>query len=170
MNDYISGKRKAIPAVLVYAFQRKKVLMIHRNVKGKKDFQAGKWNGLGGKCEPDESPLQAARREFLEESGIKLPLSSFEPCGVLQFPNFRPLQSEDWIVFLFRAKVPASNSKHSGSCSEGDLHWVSAKNIFSLNLWPGDHKFLPYVFKAQPIVGTLWYERKKLLRYWIKRL
>ena len=61
----------------------------------------GKWNGLGGKCEPDESPLEAAIREFKEESGLVLEPGAVKPLGVLQFPNFKPAKHEDWMVFVF---------------------------------------------------------------------
>src|SRR5687768_8793924 len=38
--------------------------------KEKPKWQAGKLNGIGGKIEAWESPLQAMRREFKEECGI----------------------------------------------------------------------------------------------------
>ena len=38
--------------------------------KTKPAWQAGKLNGLGGKIEEGESPLQAMGREFKEESGV----------------------------------------------------------------------------------------------------
>lgn len=34
------------------------------------DWQAGKLNGIGGRIEDGESPMEAMRREFLEEVGI----------------------------------------------------------------------------------------------------
>lgn len=38
--------------------------------KTKPDFLAGKLNGIGGKIEPDESPLDAMVREAKEETGL----------------------------------------------------------------------------------------------------
>jgi 8-oxo-dGTP diphosphatase len=37
--------------------------------KNKPDFQAGKLNGIGGKVESHEAPLEAMVREFREETG-----------------------------------------------------------------------------------------------------
>ena len=58
-------------ATLCYVRQGGKTLMIHR-VKKLNDIHAGKWNGLGGKLEPGETPEECARREILEESGLQV--------------------------------------------------------------------------------------------------
>ncbi|MDB6017710.1 MAG: hypothetical protein JWR19_2199 [Pedosphaera sp.] len=41
--------------------------------KLKPAWMAGKWNGVGGKLERGESPLQAMQREFKEEAGLDIP-------------------------------------------------------------------------------------------------
>ncbi len=38
--------------------------------KRKPSWQAGRLNGVGGKIEPGETPLQAMVREFEEEAGL----------------------------------------------------------------------------------------------------
>ena len=60
-NTYESGAQKIIPAVLLYAFYKNELLMIHG--KGK-DGMPSKWNGLGGKLDLGESMIEAAVREF----------------------------------------------------------------------------------------------------------
>ena len=47
---------------------RKRVLMIHRNARPG-DQHLGKYNGLGGKIEPDEDIVSGIRREIREEAG-----------------------------------------------------------------------------------------------------
>ncbi len=37
----------------------------------KRGFGEGKWNGFGGKVDPDESIMAAAQRELEEEAGIR---------------------------------------------------------------------------------------------------
>ncbi len=176
-NVFESGERKLIPAVLVYLFREKQVLMIHRNsqISGKVDHHEGKWNGLGGKCEKDESPLEAACREVEEESGFvfdsKNPNSTLKSLGVLQFPNFKPQKNEDWLVFVFSGIIPQSeNFKYNETQNEGDLHWVSIDQVLNLNLWPGDHFFIPYVLQGKPFMGTLWYQNQQVVRTWIEEL
>ena len=174
-NPFQNGNRKVVPASLIYARSNGLVLMLHRNADGAgraSDIHQGKWNGLGGKFELGESPLEASRREFEEEASIALPESAFRPLGVLQFPNFNPARAEDWIVFVFEAAV-AGNEARSGllrSSPEGDLHWIAEGEIASLPLWEGDREFLPWVLRREPFVGTFWYEKGALARSWLAPL
>lgn len=174
-NSYESGQRKVIPAVLVYVRSQGRILMIHRNAEGKEwnsatrtgDYHSGKWNGLGGKCEADESFLETAQRELREESGFDLPLSAFKPLGTLQFPNFKPHRQEDWVVAVFTADIAGADLE-SRSSDEGQLHWVPEQDLLSLNLWPGDRHFISHVVERQPFIGTIWYQGPDVTRFWIQ--
>lgn len=168
MNDFESGRRKAIPAVLVYPRCGGDWLMIHRTGKKPGDAHQGKWNGLGGKCEADESPLETARREVLEEAGLDLPASAFRALGVLQFPNFKPARREDWIVFVFSAEVADKALAHD--CPEGELHWIPKSSVLSLPLWAGDQHFLPLVLAGRSFMGTFWYKDGQVARHWLEVL
>jgi len=177
LNAYESGLRKVIPAVLIYVRSADdRVLMIHRlggvGGQGKPgDYHAGKWNGMGGKLEPDESPWQGARRELKEETGLDLSESDFKLLGTLQFPNFKAHQSEDWLCFVFTARVPQDSTRIALSpCDEGALHWVPALDLLSLNLWAGDRHFIPYVIDEKPFVGMIRYQGQDVTEYRIERL
>lgn len=170
MNPFESGSRKVIPAVLVYARHGDGVLMIHRD-GATPDYHAGRWNGLGGKLEADESPRAGACREFLEESGVELPEGAFRPVGTLQFPNFKAHKNEDWLVFVFTVDLDGDQSASiQGKCREGSLHWIPESDLLELNLWPGDRQFLPLVTRGTPFIGTIWYDGPKVKRSWIERL
>ncbi len=144
--------------------------MIHRNGRPG-DFHSGKWNGLGGKCEADESPQEAASREFGEEAGLKLPSSRFKPLSVTTYPRFKPHKDEDWIVFTFFVELAhAEVLDILKSCDEGDLHWIAPADLPSLNLWSGDKHFMPLVSRGEPFVGTLWYDNGECVRHWLQRL
>ena len=70
--------------------------MLHR-VKKANDYHEGKYNGLGGKLEPGESPEECAIRETREESGLEL----VDPIlkGFITFPNFDGV--DDWVDRTF---------------------------------------------------------------------
>ncbi len=165
-NPFETSQRKLIPAVLVYLFYRGKVLMVHRNAEGRSgDYHAGKWNGLGGKLEADESALGAAVREVAEESGVSLEAAQLCALGTLHFPLFKPQRSEDWLAFLFRAELTPEQAQAAWKKGpEGDLHWVSQEDLNSLNLWAGDRYFIPKVVSSTPVLGTLWYRGQDVER------
>ncbi|MDR3608617.1 MAG: 8-oxo-dGTP diphosphatase [Oligoflexia bacterium] len=166
MNPFETGARKLIPAVLIYLKSRdERFLMIHRNSK-EGDYHQGKWNGLGGKLEADESALEAARRELTEESGFRLPAEAFVSLGTVHFPNFKAHKSEDWLVFVWMAHLPRTASEAiPAACDEGSLHWVPKEDLLKLNLWEGDRHFLPLVLAERPFQGTIWYQGEKVIRH-----
>jgi 8-oxo-dGTP diphosphatase len=128
-------------ATLCYVIDKKSdsTLMIYRNKK-KNDYHEGKWNGLGGKFEPGESPEECAIREIEEESGLKV--KSVIMKGFITFPLFDGI--EDWYVFVFTA------SDFSGELidsPEGQLKWIPNGNLTEINLWDGDKIFIPWLFK-----------------------
>ena len=73
-----------IDTSLVYIEHQGCYLMLHR-IKKEKDVNKDKWIGIGGKFLPDETPLQCALRETLEETGLTL----IEPqyCGIVDFKS-----------------------------------------------------------------------------------
>jgi len=141
--------------------------MIHRDApeRAKLDYHAGKWNGLGGKSELDESAWETASREFAEEAGVQLPPTRFQALGVVQFPNFKAARNEDWTVFVF--SVELSDSEAGGvqaGSPEGSLHWIPARDLLKLNLWPGDQYFIPHIVERRAFVGTIWYRGGDVIR------
>ncbi len=124
-------------ATLCYVRKDGRTLMLHR-VKKTNDIHEGKWNGLGGKFEPGESPEDCARREIREESGLIA--TGLELKGFISFPEFA--RGEDWYVFVF--VVPEFEGELIES-PEGELAWIPDGELSSLNLWEGDRVFLPWL-------------------------
>lgn len=171
MNPYESGSQKNIPAVLLYVFSKfadgsERVLMIHRDSKDRPgDFHAGKWNGLGGKCEKDESYRETASRELFEESTLQVAPEKFHFQGFLQFPDFKPKKSEDWSCMLFWAEVDEKTALSVPTVTaEGSLHWIQKEKLTELNLWDGDREFIPHVIARRPFTGCSWYREGKVAR------
>jgi 8-oxo-dGTP diphosphatase len=146
-------------ATLCYIIDREKnlTLMLHR-IKKENDFHEGKWNGLGGKFEPKETPEECVIREVNEESGLKI--SSPHLNGFITFPLFDG--KDDWYVFLFTA------DKFNGeliNSNEGKLEWIPNDKLLSLNLWEGDQIFIPWLFGSKFFSAKFTYDNKKLTDY-----
>ena len=157
-----------IIGTLAYVLDRSsaRVLLVHRTGRAD-DEQLGKWNGLGGKLEPDEDVAAGMRRELREEAQIEI--SSMTLRGTVSWPGFGP-NGEDWLGFVFlvdgwTGSPPLRND-------EGPLEWVplatvldactddpSVREASGLVFWDGDRHFLPLVFDgdARPFHGVMPY-------------
>ncbi len=116
-------------STLCYIEKDGKYLMLHRNVK-KNDVNEGKWIGVGGHFEKDESPEECLLREVKEETGLTL--TSYQYRAMVTFVSGNGVTE---YMSLFTADgfegelIP---------CDEGDLEWVEISRIEELNLWEGD--------------------------------
>ncbi|HSX62762.1 MAG TPA: 8-oxo-dGTP diphosphatase [Tahibacter sp.] len=135
-----------IVATLGYVLSpdRSRVLMIHRNAR-EHDHHLGKYNGLGGKVEPDEDVLAGMRREIREEAGIECVDLTLR--GTISWPGFGK-HGEDWLGFLFL--ITSFTGTPLERNAEGTLEWVARDRLFELPMWEGDRQFLPLVFDADP--------------------
>lgn len=118
----------------------------------------GKWNGLGGKFEPGETPEQCAIREIQEESGLTM----LEPVmkGFISFPNFDGVN--DWYVFIF------TSDKFTGELiesDEGNLEWIDDDKVLDLNLWAGDRIFLKWLDDKGFFSAEFVYNNGKLINH-----
>jgi 8-oxo-dGTP diphosphatase len=127
-------------ATLCYVMdkQNNSTLMIYRDKK-ENDYHKGKWNGLGGKFDPGETPEECAIREIEEESGLRV--KSVKMRGFITFPLFDG--KEDWYVFLFTADEFEGKLIDS---PEGHLAWILNNKLTEINLWDGDKIFIPWLF------------------------
>lgn len=112
----------------------------------KRGFGAGKWNGFGGKLQEGESIEAAAKREVLEEAGIKV--TNFEKVGLLTFEFLgNPEMLE---VHVFRA------SEFSGDPVEGEEmrpQWFTVSNIPYAEMWPDDKYWIPLLLAGSKFKG-----------------
>ncbi len=145
-------------ATLCYVQKDDQTLMLHRNSR-KSDTHYGKYNGLGGKFEPGETPEECVKREVLEESGLIL--NKVQLKGFLTFPAFS--KGEDWYVFVF------TSNDFSGdllsNTPEGELEWIDNSKIPELNMWEGDEIFLPWLKRSGIFSGKFEYTDGRLVRH-----
>ena len=132
-------------------------LMLHRTKK-EHDINKGKWIGVGGKFEPDETPEECLLREVKEETGLTL--TSFRLRGIITFLNdawpteymflytadaftgtLTPLRDAH-LLSTYRKFLPGTSGDRLFACNEGNLAWIPKKDLMKLNLWEGDKLFL----------------------------
>ena len=117
--------------------------MLHR-VKKENDASHGKWIGVGGKCEANESPDECMLREVREETGLEI--TSWHYRGIVTFI------SDTWpneYMHLFTADSWQGEPDMSID-DEGSLAWIRKSDLpiaegvgnKEITLWEGDKIFL----------------------------
>ena len=86
--------------VLGFAISGSRVVLIRKN---RPAWQKGRLNGVGGKIEEGEDPLDAMHREFHEETGV---------TGV-GWCAFGTLTGPDWVIYLYAGHLPEGQTPHS---------------------------------------------------------
>lgn len=144
-------------ATICYVKDGNKTLMLYRNKK-ENDYHEGKWNGLGGKLEPRESPEDCAIREVYEESGIIV--KKLELKGFITFPLFDG--KDDWYVWVYFITEWEGSLQDS---PEGELKWIDDDKITSLNLWDGDKIFIDWIYSGKTFSAKFNYTDGKFTDY-----
>ena len=126
--------------VLCYIKKDDCYLLLLRNKK-KNDMNEGKWMGVGGHIENNETPKEAAIREIKEETGLVVEQLNY--VGVVEFVN------DDYSEVMHLFTVDAFKGELI-ECNEGTLKWVPIKDIYNYPMWEGDKAFLPLIAKPSP--------------------
>ncbi len=127
-----------INTTLCYIEKDNRYLMLHRTKK-ENDLNEGKWIGVGGKFEKNETPEECLLREVKEETGLTL--TKYRLRAVITFISN---QWETEYMYLFTANEFTGEVTE---CSEGVLEWVNKEEVMKLNLWQGDRIFLKKIMK-----------------------
>lgn len=117
----------------VYLIHDQMWLMLYRNKK-KKDENAGKYIGVGGKFKSNETPLQCAKREVKEETGFTMMNPVYR--GIVYFTYPKLPDEKIWIYTCDQYTGQMHEDR------EGTLNWIREDEILNLNLWDGDRLFL----------------------------
>lgn len=121
------------PMTLCYLMKDHQWLMLYRNQK-ENDINEGKWIGVGGKVEPNETVEEGMKREILEETGFTANSLFFH--GILYF-IYEKKEADKIYVYSCH---DFSGNMHP--CNEGQLEWIDEDQILNLELWNGDRCFL----------------------------
>lgn len=119
----------------------------------KRGFGARKWNGFGGKINPNEKAEEAAIRELYEETGVIA--NKLEKVGELKF--IFPYK-EEWnqIVHVFLVKEWAGSPKES---EEMLPKWFKINNLPFEKMWQDDRHWLPLVLNGKKVNATFIFDK-----------
>jgi 8-oxo-dGTP diphosphatase len=112
---------------LCFIKQGDKILMLNRN----KAPWLGIWNGVGGKRQADESPLECIHREIIEETNININIDQIIDKGFVTWND--DFKTPSLGLHLFYADLPLSYKyttpieTKEGILSWKEIDWVNDK-------------------------------------------
>ena len=112
----------------------------------KRGFGEGKYNGVGGKIEKNETPEQAMIRETQEE--ILVTPIDYEKVGLIEFDEYYKGIKQKLAFHLYIVH------KWNGTISETEEmkpQWFSINEIPYNKMFPDDKYWLPLVLKGKKI-------------------
>lgn len=146
--------------------------MLHRS----RPPNAGLWNGLGGKLEPGETPLDCARREVREEAGIRPRNNEIRFAGVVRWSAGVDPTGPSTGVYVFLAELQDDRAVWKGKrrTPEGMLAWKPVSwvcdpaNVAVVSNVP---RFLPGLLERdEPVEYRCEYDGGGLLGVAVRRL
>jgi 8-oxo-dGTP diphosphatase len=154
---------QTIRAVLCYLKDGENYLLL---LKAKDRFGGGFWNSPGGKIEPNESAVDAAKREVLEETGIAI--RSLERVGSLSFYFGHGKSRPDWTAEVFISSDFHGTRKAS---AEGELRWFKSSEFPYDSMWEDDRYWIPLMIRGEKFHGAFEFteDSKKLVTYKISK-
>lgn len=118
----------------------------------KRGFGADRWNGVGGKIEPDETIEQAVIRETQEE--IEVTPLELEKVAVLDFKF--PDGSPDMQAQVYFCKKWTGEPQET---EEMAPQWYKASEIPYDEMWQDDIIWLPQVLKGKKLAANFTFDK-----------
>ncbi|XP_022125995.1 oxidized purine nucleoside triphosphate hydrolase [Pieris rapae] len=114
----------------------------------KRGFGVNKWNGFGGKVEPNETILEAAVRELKEESCVDVKASDLQNIAHLEFTFEGDPTMMD--VRVFSANVFQGEPKET---EEMIPKWFELNALPYNDMWPDDNIWFPLMLSGKLFYG-----------------
>ncbi len=138
-------------AALCFIVSGGRVLLIRK----KRGLGAGKINGPGGRLEPGESELDAARRETREEVGL-------DPFG-LQRAGELCFQFVDGYALHCAVFTATGAAGTPVETDEADPFWVETSAVPFDEMWTDDRHWIPWMLEGRRFRGLFHYDGDRML-------
>lgn len=127
--------------VLVFPFSRRKSKVIHYAIFSRADYPC--WQGIAGGGENIETPLEAAKRESLEEARIPmecqyLQLDTVNSIPVIHFKESYLWGEEVYIIPEYAFGVDINENTIHLSQEHLELRWVTYEEAIELLKYEGN--------------------------------
>jgi 8-oxo-dGTP diphosphatase len=126
-----------IEATICHIIRGRKLLL----KKATRGISVGKWNAPGGKLEPGETPEQCARREVLEETGLRVPKLFYHGSLTFVMDGGKTLHTR---AHVFSARNVKGRARSS---AEGEVRWYPLDKLPS-QMWEDDQFWVPLVLRG----------------------
>lgn len=121
-------------------------LMLHRNPN--KKIMPDVWMAPGGKREFNEGLFECARREIMEETGLKIKNLKVRAVGNAYLKD---LNQELFFTFVF---ADYAEGKLKQNTNEGEFVWLTVKEIEKLDNLLSEIKYImPDLFLSKKIIS-----------------
>lgn len=135
---------KDLTTTLVFLVQDDQVLLGMK----KRGFGVGRYNGIGGKVEPNESIEQALIRESIEEIGVT-PIK-FEKIAKITFDEFFKGKPTTLHMHVFIVSLWAGTPTESAEMAPS---WFMTNNLPFDQMWPDDPFWLPQILTGTKVIA-----------------
>ncbi|MFV0424780.1 MAG: prolipoprotein diacylglyceryl transferase [Bacilli bacterium] len=129
-NEY---KLKISTSIL---FNEGKILLIKK--------PTNRYSMPGGKIEHYEIPIRTAKREFFEETGLKLKHITLKVIADVRY------KEKDLEMYIFYSEEYTGNLKTFSE--EGSLEWIKIEELKDLEMYPSDLEIIEYCLNHHELV------------------
>lgn len=119
----------------------------------KRGFGAGRYNGVGGKLDNEETIEQALVRESQEEIGVT-PLT-YEKVAELDF--IQDAETDPWHMYV-HAYISRQWEGEPVETDEMAPRWFGLDEIPYADMWEDDQYWLPLVLAGEHVKGTFTFD------------